>query len=111
MPTVAFNSGIDLLNIEEPTASTIVPLTISPYISVASTTISEAITFVGADPVSSIVKLSNFNQGGVCILIEVISDAFARRPSTWRLFERPSKLTLLPAVTFIDISALLKANK
>ena len=110
-PIVAFSSGTDMLNMEVPTATVIVALAVSPYISVASTNILEGITFGGAVPLSSIVRLLNTNQGGVCTAIEVISDAFAGRPSIWRLFESPLKLTLLPAVVFMNMSALLKANK
>jgi hypothetical protein len=110
-PIVAFSSGTDMLNIEVPTATGIVAFAVSPYISVAITNILEGITFAGAVPISCIVRLLNTNHGGVCTFIEEISGAFAGRPSIWRLFESPLKLTFVPAVVFMNMSALLKANK
>jgi len=110
-PIVAFSSGTDMLNIEVPTATRIVAFAVSPYISVATTTILDGVTFAGAVPIRAIVRLLNINQGGVCTVIEEISGAFAGRPFIWRLFDSPLKLTLLPAVVLMDISALLKANK
>lgn len=76
-PAVAFSPGIIILNIELLTATMIVALAVSPYISITRTDILEGITFAGAIPVNPRVALSNVNHDGVCTVIEDISDLLA----------------------------------
>jgi hypothetical protein len=66
-----------MLNIELLTVIIIVALAVSPYMSLTRTDILEGITLAGAIPIKPMVALSNVNHGGVCTVIEEISDVLA----------------------------------